>query len=146
MNLKIHELLAELFSGMSLEDVLLLPHHERVFIAVEIENEIKRRKTHEKKEKKHWIAKARLGFKPGSRQPCAVCGKYESVTHAHHIKPLHTQFKAPSFHEDYVWLCPTHHEGVHQMLGGKFFAWPDWEGFSIDEKRKMAEIAEMRVA
>lgn len=35
-----------------------------------------------------WIARARAQFNPGPREPCAVCGKYMSLSHAHHVAPL----------------------------------------------------------
>ncbi len=62
-----------------------------------------------------WIKDARASFSPGQRQPCAVCGKYRSLTHAHHIVPLACQTGAHPNHE-YVWLCPTHHAAVHLLI------------------------------
>jgi hypothetical protein len=70
------------------------------------------------KEKSRWISTARRTFSPGARKACEVCGKYESVTQAHHAIPLIVQFYAgyefpdESFH----WLCPTHHAIVHAYI------------------------------
>jgi hypothetical protein len=70
------------------------------------------------KEKSQWIAAARRTFSPGTRKPCEVCGKYETVTQAHHIIPLVVQFYAGYEFPDetFCWLCPTHHALVHAYI------------------------------
>ena len=65
-----------------------------------------------------WITAARTAFKPGDRYSCGICGRYRSVTHAHHVAPLGMQYDAgvrEAMH-DYEWLCPTHHAAVHLVL------------------------------
>lgn len=65
-----------------------------------------------------WIADGRSKFRPGSRQPCAVCGKYIGLTEAHHIVPLGVQFDAGAVEpiQALDWLCPTHHAAEHFHL------------------------------
>lgn len=94
--------------------------------------------------KKQWIAKARAIFTPGEKQPCIVCGKYKSVAHAHHLTPLHTQYGKPTFSEEFAWLCPTHHDGVHRLIDGSHAGrWPSMDGFSESEQLQMTRIAAM---
>lgn len=68
--------------------------------------------------KDEWIAAARREFAPSPRRPCAVCGKFKDITHAHHVVPLAVQhdrcFEKPD--HEHVWLCPTHHAIVHLFL------------------------------
>ncbi len=91
-----------------------------------------------------WIAAARAAFKPGPKQPCVVCGKFQSVAHAHHLTPLCRQVNCDTPDDSFVWLCPTHHQGVHLCLeGSKRGAWPDLSGFSDEEQLAMADIANM---
>lgn len=65
-----------------------------------------------------WIAAARVMFDPGHRQACAVCGKYEGLTEAHHTLPLWVQFEAGAVApiQDFDWLCPTHHCAQHIFI------------------------------
>lgn len=95
-------------------------------------------------ERAAWIAAARAAFEPSPRRSCAVCGRYRSVTHAHHLVPLSQQSQDESPDHRHVWLCPTHHSGVHQLLDTRF-GWPDWDGFAEDEKSRMTEIAALGV-
>lgn len=68
--------------------------------------------------RKAWIYLARQEFNPGQRQPCFVCGKYQSITHAHHSSPLSLQFSygITSPIQDSVWLCPNHHTLIHATI------------------------------
>lgn len=65
-----------------------------------------------------WIAVSRRIFSPGDRQPCYVCEKFKSITQAHHVIPLTSQydrgFKYPD--QEYVWLCPNHHTMAHLYI------------------------------
>lgn len=65
-----------------------------------------------------WIAASRRIYSPGDRQPCYVCGKFRSITQAHHVIPLTAQydrgFKLPD--QESVWLCPNHHTMVHLCI------------------------------
>lgn len=73
-----------------------------------------------KAQRKDWMRLARLSFKASEREACAVCGQYQSVSEAHHIYPLSLQFsdgREMPLH-DHVWLCPTHHMIVHEMIMG----------------------------
>ncbi len=95
--------------------------------------EIKNKK---RTEKEDWIKNARKTFNPGIKQPCFVCNKYESVTHAHHIFPLHLQYdrgvKEPI--HDFMWLCPTHHAAIHIFTDALIKTKPiDLKGFAYEE-------------
>jgi hypothetical protein len=68
--------------------------------------------------KRGWIAAARLEFTPRARESCFVCGKFKSITQAHHVVPLGEQFDhgfqvADQEHE---WLCPNHHVILHLWI------------------------------
>ena len=65
-----------------------------------------------------WIAAARRAFNPGARAPCAVCRKYQWITHAHHIVPLAVQYDngAREPNHERAWLCPNHHSIVHIFI------------------------------
>ena len=85
----------------------------------------------------------RQSFNPGMPAPCVICRKYLSVSHAHHLYPLSAQIRdqrrAPL--HDYVWLCPTHHSGVHRMLSGlDKNEQVDIAGFGPEEKDAMDKI------
>ena len=60
----------------------------------------------------------RREFTAGPSDPCAVCGRYKSVTHAHHVYPLSWQVKDGNVkaNHEHLWLCPTHHALVHRIL------------------------------
>jgi predicted HNH restriction endonuclease len=65
-----------------------------------------------------WLMVARKVFAPSGRQPCFVCGKFESIIQAHHVVPLTTQYdrgyKVPD--NEHVWLCPNHHTMAHLYI------------------------------
>lgn len=73
------------------------------------------------KDKKSWVRIQRLLFSPSDRSPCFVCGKYKSLTHAHHLIPLAKQAceSIQSVDNRHVWLCPTHHSAIHILLGAR---------------------------
>lgn len=63
---------------------------------------------------------------PRNRKPCVVCGKYASITEAHHVIPVHQLArlcKSVSVPLDqmcnlpirYIWLCPNHHVLFHRI-------------------------------
>jgi len=62
-----------------------------------------------------WSVHARRNFRPGKRQPCAICGKYRSLAQAHHLIPLSKQ-EGDSPNQAFVWLCPNHHAAVHLLI------------------------------
>lgn len=72
--------------------------------------------------KRLWMEAARADFLPGPREPCAVCGKYRSLSQAHHLTPLSVQFAngllSGNFEPDHrhIWLCPTHHIALHILI------------------------------
>lgn len=70
--------------------------------------------------KMRWVSAARLAFVPPPRSPCAVCGLYEALTHAHHCLPLTLQFDlgVQKAVHDHDWLCPTHHAALHIIIDG----------------------------
>ena len=66
-----------------------------------------------------WVARARELFTPSARVACAVCGKYKSLTHAHHVIPLAMQSRVDRMvvNHEHEWLRPTHHAAVHVYIG-----------------------------
>ncbi len=66
-----------------------------------------------------WVFHARASFAPSARRACAVCGKYASLTQAHHVVPLAFQARASRMvvNHEHEWLCPTHHAAVHVLIG-----------------------------
>ncbi len=97
---------------------------------------------------KSFIREARKSQPKLMQQPCVICGKYESVTNAHHVFPLKYQasraMKNPD--QEIVWLCPNHHSGVHAQISllerniSKRL-----EGFEPEEIDKMDKISAMYV-
>lgn len=65
-----------------------------------------------------WISAARQSFTPTRRQSCRICGRFKSLTHAHHLVPLTIQASRNYITPDqsFAWLCPTHHAAVHVMI------------------------------
>ena len=141
------EFLHDSYGGLTLDGLKQTHKNNRALAVGRYFNLLKAEEKRSQADKKKWIAKARAAFNPGPKQPCTVCGKYQSVTHAHHVRPLHTQYGSPTFTEDFVWLCPTHHEGVHVLLTfiAKCKSWPSFDGFSEEEKLAMTRIAAMGV-
>ena len=88
---------------------------QRVF---EIHELVERRRLGPAIDREAWIAASRRIYSPGDRQPCYVCGKFRSITQAHHVIPLTAQydrgFKLPD--QESVWLCPNHHTMVHLYI------------------------------
>lgn len=111
-------------------------YNRRVLIAAALGAASKEIASERQSAKKIWIASARLRFWPGERQHCAICGKYKSLTEAHHIVPLALQFEAGAIDaiQEFRWLCPTHHAAEHviiiAMMNEKQ---PDLEGTPIEE-------------
>jgi hypothetical protein len=54
----------------------------------------------------------------GKPHNCFICGKYESITVQHHVRPIKYADSDISTHGVYktnlVWLCPNHHALVHK--------------------------------
>lgn len=116
-----------------------LDESQRAMVAARIAIVSKELQDAQQEIKNQWINQARQMFTPGKKESCFICNKYKSVVHAHHLIPLSRQdINSPPNH-DFVWLCPTHHAGVHQLIG--YTSWPDWDGFSDEEKKLMTEIA-----
>lgn len=64
-----------------------------------------------------------LPFESSPRQPCFICGKYQSITHQHHVVYV-SELAQLAIDYDYpwyllpirgVWLCPNHHAIVHAI-------------------------------
>lgn len=70
-----------------------------------------------KQQRNRALAAARTAFRPSKKEPCGVCGRYQSLAQAHHIYPLSEQVDngVDEIDHAYVWLCPTHHAVVHRM-------------------------------
>lgn len=57
------------------------------------------------------------------RHPCYVCGKWQSITHCHHVIEvselaewcLNYGFFYALLPVTFVWLCPNHHEWLHRL-------------------------------
>ena len=77
--------------------------------------------THYENAKNDWRVLARREFKPGDRQHCHVCGKYKSITQAHHVYQLSNQDQRFTADHTHVWLCPNHHVLVHALLRANDF-------------------------
>ena len=95
---------------------------KRAMIVASIEHVARQFQGQRQVAKNAWIAAARATFAPSERRPCEVCGKYEGLTHAHHIVPLAAQFDAGAvspIHE-INWLCPTHHAAQHVFIDDLF--------------------------
>lgn len=91
-----------------------------------------------------WIARARLTFDPGPRQPCAICARYQSVTQAHHRFPLALQCDAGLVEpiHDSDWLCPTHHAAMHVIIDALIAnRQPHLDGFPPAETDAMNALA-----
>lgn len=69
-------------------------------------------------EREIWISASRQIFDPGPREPCWICGKFLSITQAHHVIPLTTQYDRGFQYPDpeHVWLCPNHHAMAHLYI------------------------------
>lgn len=58
-----------------------------------------------------------------TRKPCFICGKWQSITHCHHIVEVHKLVEWCLEHDflflflpvTFVWLCPNHHEWIHRL-------------------------------
>lgn len=72
----------------------------------------------EKQKRAIWLRASRDTFRPGKRQRCAVCEKYEFIAQAHHLTPLAMQYESGAKVPDhaYIWLCPNHHAAVHLLI------------------------------
>lgn len=137
-------------SKEEIEEINKLSLFDRAIIVINLNKLAKQEKKKDAENKRKWINKQRSAFNPGEKRPCNICGRYQSVSHAHHIVPLHSQYGTDKVIHDYVWLCPTHHEGVHLLIdkcksvkwhGVKFSVFPEWDGFNDDERSMMTEIA-----
>lgn len=100
------------------EELLQLPEGRRALIVNEIVAAGKKLARQRANAKSAWVAEARKGFVPSEREACAVCGRYKALAQAHHVFPLGEQFDARVSEpiHDHVWLCPTHHAGVHFII------------------------------
>lgn len=63
---------------------------------------------------------------PKQKEPCWVCGKYKSISHAHHVIPVSEIARLcaganiplsllPQLPIRYIWLCPNHHAIFHAI-------------------------------
>lgn len=86
----------------------------KLVLLAEIEQEAKEERCAQ------WVKDARAEFRPKRKlpEPCFVCGRYERLTHAHHIYPLYMQAMAGAKvpNQEYKWLCPTHHVAAHRKI------------------------------
>jgi len=107
-------------------------------------------------DKETFVALGRASFAPSQREVCRVCGRFQSLTHAHHVVPLTMQFDR-GFEQpehNHVWLCPTHHAAVHILIGQAMAKQKKASGACInlvcdlqpEEFRKVLEVAEGALA
>ena len=70
-------------------------------------------------DKETFVAMGRASFSASKRDSCKVCGRFKSLSQAHHIVPLAVQFDRGFDRPDdeHEWLCPTHHAAVHILIG-----------------------------
>jgi len=117
-----------------------------------------------KEKRRRWTLDARASFSPGDKRPCIVCGRYQSLAHAHHVFPLSIQFKTnlvisdrqfselvdhgPEFvivkepDHEFVWMCPTHHEAAHEIIRALLAnVQPDLDGMPAHERDAMQRIS-----
>lgn len=95
-----------------------LPAGARALLAAAVDSVSRKMRAERALAKSAWIARARLTFDPGKRQPCHICGKYEGLTEAHHVVPLAVQYEAGAAEpiQEFAWLCPTHHQAEHFFI------------------------------
>lgn len=69
--------------------------------------------------KKAFLKLARDTFNASARRPCWICGRFETLTQAHHIFPLSYQWRLGVTMPigDHEWLCPNHHVAIHILIG-----------------------------
>ena len=117
---------------------------QRVLLGMKREAELRRKRLLNGAMKKEWMAAARTSFCQSTRQPCAICGMYSGLTHAHHLAPLAHQFDLGvrvAVHE-VEWLCPTHHALVHVFLSAHIHGnRASLDGVPIHEQDKCEELA-----
>jgi hypothetical protein len=125
-----------------------ISYFDRARLALKYKEIIDRQNTNKQNKKNIWISAARRNFAPGLNKPCFVCNKYESVTQAHHIYPLHRQFDDGLTYpnQDFVWLCPTHNAAVHLIIdkykrsSTHWDKYPDLTGFDPEETDKIIKL------
>lgn len=79
---------------------------------------LKEQEATNRRDRDRWIAQARASFVPTERQPCVVCGRFQSIAQAHHLFPLAIQWRFGVQHpiHDHEWLCPNHHVSIHILI------------------------------
>lgn len=131
-DLKQHPLSAEFLKGKTKSQIAMMLVNEFPDYCVEMEKQMALRD--------EWLKNARSEFVPSEKKPCFVCGRYKDVAQAHHVVPLSKQDITKRADHRYMWLCPTHHAGVHLIINMSD-GYPRLEGFSKEEGEKMADVA-----
>jgi hypothetical protein len=79
-----------------------------------------------------------------------VCGKFKSITQAHHLVPLGEQFdrKFEAVSHEHEFLCPNHHTMLHLWIDHDISearrgrrAAPTIEDMSDEELQRMLDLA-----
>ncbi|RTE88237.1 hypothetical protein D6B98_36955 [Bradyrhizobium sp. LVM 105] len=119
-------------------------------IAAKIDEVSRETRAEEAARKRGWIASARMAFQPRRREACFVCGKFQSISQAHHVVPLGEQFDrgfSVANHE-HEFLCPNHHAILnlwidddisHQRRGRR--AAPTFEDLTNEEVERMFQLS-----
>ena len=143
-NIQIDNEFKSLIPALSGEERVAVSRYSQGLSVIAAKKLLAQAKSRQQAANKAWIAAARAAFNPGQKQPCKVCGKFQSVAHAHHLTPLYRQIDRKEPDQSFIWLCPTHHHGVHLCIeGSKRGVWPDLSGFSDEEKLAMASVAKL---
>lgn len=95
--------------------------------------------------RKTWIAAARIAFDPGNRKHCFICGRFRSVTEAHHVVPLGKQFDLgfEVADDEHEWLCPSHHAVLHLWIDRDLPNGRSWEAHSELDEREAAALLDL---
>lgn len=86
------------------------------------------------------------------KSECAVCGKYKSIAHAHHVYPVSKLAKLVCQAEltisqleglpvKYVWVCPNHHALFHVISDPR----SSREGLAVIEDIGIEEYRTLKV-
>jgi hypothetical protein len=100
------------------------------------------------KEKNAWIINARSKIPVLKKEACYVCGKFLSISEAHHIYPLSNQYDdgVDISINDYVFLCPNHHTLQHIMINKRLPMDDDnLDDYVLEHILKMEQVERMRL-
>ena len=91
--------------------------------------------------------------KRSEQQPCFVCGKHKSITHAHHVLPLNEcvaymdLLDTSTIECPIIWLCPNCHSYYHKIFSKHFSMdnyWLAIEEIGKEQADKIVEIEKFK--